>query len=98
MAGGPLVQWGGLICQVGEKEGESSVSEGYSGRVWTCPFFHWDKRQEVHCEGGCVKFQKARTHLGYVERFCGKTSGWESCTLAKALLEQYEREEEGEKP
>ncbi len=67
------------------------MSAGYSGRLWACPFFHWDERQGIHCEGGCITFQDERTYRGYAKQFCCGAKGWESCTVAKALVDQYER-------
>ena len=31
-----------------------------------------------------------------VERYCASAEGWKACTLAKALLEQYEEGEHGD--
>lgn len=70
------------------------MSEGYSGRVWACPFFHWDEKKKVHCEGGGVSFQRKGTFVEYADRFCGQVNGWEKCTIARALIEQYEKERE----
>lgn len=72
------------------------LSFGYSNRVWTCPFFHWDERRKVHCEGGCVALKDARSFDRYARSFCASVNGWERCTVAKALVEQYERRERDE--
>lgn len=69
------------------------MSMGYSGRNWQCPFFRWDEREGLHCEGGCVRFRSKETYSGYTKQFCCRTDGWEKCTLAKALIGQYEEEE-----
>ena len=29
---------------------------GYSNKTFACPFFTWDERLAVHCEGGRVTF------------------------------------------
>ena len=29
---------------------------GYSHKTWACPFFRWDERLCVRCEGGCMSF------------------------------------------
>ena len=67
------------------------MSSGYSNRIWQCPYFRWDKRQEVHCEGGVCRFDCRETYLGYVREFC--SGEWRRCTLAQALSRQYEEEE-----
>lgn len=69
------------------------MSTGYSGRVWACPFFRWDERLRVHCEGGKMSLTDPRTFESYACRYCCDVDGWDRCSLAKALVEQYERRE-----
>lgn len=64
----------------------------YSKRVWACPFYRNDRKGKIYCEGGCVQMRK-RTLDGYAERFCGSVEGWEKCSIARALVEEYERSE-----
>lgn len=74
---------------------------GYSNRYWTCPFFTWDEKLKVHCEGGLVKFPDRKTLTGYADRHCSSENGWKNCSVARAMLEYYERKEAehgGEKP
>lgn len=65
---------------------------GYSNRTWACPYFKWDGKQKVTCEGGCVSLPK-QEFSEFVERFCASPSGWRDCPTAKALTRYYERTE-----
>ena len=63
------------------------MSMGYSNRVWKCPFFRWDKREEIHCEEGHAKvFQHQRELAAWAREHCGKETGWEGCPIAQNLL------------
>ena len=63
------------------------MSMGYSNRVWKCPFFRWDKREEIHCEDGHAKvFQHQRELAAWAREHGGKETGWEVCPIAQALL------------
>ncbi len=64
---------------------------GYSHRTWTCPFFTWDDMRSVHCEGGRLKFKDCTAANAFTGRYCAGGTGWKSCTVAKALLEYYDR-------
>lgn len=66
---------------------------GWSNRTWTCPFFKWDERLCVHCEGGRVRFPDGRAAAAYTSRYCASANGWKLCTLAAGLTEFYERED-----
>ena len=71
------------------------MSNGYSSRVWTCPFFQWDERLAVHCEGGSrVRFARLRTYRQYVSCYCCDLNGWRRCSIADALNKQYDDEED----
>lgn len=63
----------------------------WSNRLWVCPFFGWDERAAVHCEAGVIRLRDQRSINVYAANFCG--GDWESCTLARALLAAYERED-----
>ena len=64
---------------------------GYSNKTWACPFFKWDEKRKVHCEGGGAGFQDRETYVEYTDRYCASVQGWKSCSLAVALLEYYDR-------
>lgn len=66
------------------------MSEGYSNRIWQCPFFRWDEKSKVHCEGGVVSLPK-REYTDYIENYCAHITGWRGCPLARALNLYYER-------
>lgn len=64
---------------------------GYSNKTWTCPFFTWDERLAVHCEGGHIIFRDREEAVEYINRHCGCMDGWKDCTLARSKLRFYER-------
>ena len=64
---------------------------GYSHRSWSCPFFKWDERLAVHCEGGRLTFPDRDAARAYAERYCAGERGWKQCTLSRALELYYER-------
>lgn len=61
------------------------------GKTWACPFFGWDEKRKVHCEGGGAGFKDRDTFLSYTSRYCASVPGWKNCSLAVALLEYYEK-------
>lgn len=67
------------------------MSPGYSGRDWVCPYYKWDKKMQVYCEGGTVKLPDRDVFREYVGAYCSALDGWESCSIARALTEYYER-------
>ena len=69
------------------------MSSGYSGRRFQCPFFKWDERKKVHCEGGVVALPVPELRR-YMDRYCASLEDWEKCSFAGTLLEFYERDEE----
>ena len=64
---------------------------GYSHKTWSCPFFVWDERMAVHCEGGRLRFPDREAVNEYTDRFCAGDMGWKNCTVARNLLLFYER-------
>lgn len=71
------------------------MSMGYSNRVWRCPFFRWDKREEIRCEGGHIRrFQHQRELAAWARNYCGRETGWEACPTARALLCPKEGDDE----
>lgn len=66
---------------------------GYSHKTWACPFFHWDERLRVRCEGGCMSFPDREALAEYADRYCANLQDWKSCTVAANLLKYYERTE-----
>ena len=59
---------------------------GYSNKTFACPFFTWDERLAVHCEGGRVTFPDKEAALEYIDRYCASPAGWRECSMAAALL------------
>ena len=63
---------------------------GYSNRTWACPFFKWDDKRRVICEGGSVSLPK-QEFAEYVDQYCADIQGWKNCPIAKSLAKYYER-------
>lgn len=66
------------------------MSDGYSNRRFQCPFFQWDERRKVHCEGGLVVLPPPELKT-YMDRYCAAMPGWQDCPIAKGLEASYER-------
>lgn len=64
---------------------------GWSNRAWKCPFFGWDERLCIHCEGGKVKFQDRQAAVEYIDLHCASLDGWKRCSIADSLNKYYER-------
>lgn len=64
---------------------------GYSNKTFACPFFKWDERLCVHCEGGRPTFPDRAAATEYIDRYCADVNGWRDCSIAKTLLRYYER-------
>jgi hypothetical protein len=65
----------------------------YSHKTWRCPYFRYDEKRSVHCEGGTViRFPDRRSIQDYTTAFCAAYNYGE-CTVAKALNNYYERKE-----
>ena len=64
--------------------------------AWVCPFYKWSDKARVFCEGGtAVTFANVETIKTYMVRYCAGHD-WKRCTIARALLEQYEKEDDNE--
>lgn len=52
----------------------------------------------MSCECCRMIFPDDDTKRDYVQRYCASLEGWETCSIARSLLEFYERmDEHGEK-
>jgi hypothetical protein len=59
-------------------------------KTWKCPYFKWDGRREVSCEGGRIRFPDGRAAGGYMTAFCA--GDYRRCTVAQALEDFYARQ------
>lgn len=64
---------------------------GYSNKTFACPFFKWDEKLCVHCEGGKVSFRDRQEATEYIDSHCACEGGWQKCSLACSLTRYYER-------
>ena len=67
-----------------------------SHKTWSCPFFVWDERLAVHCEGGRPRFPDYEAADKYTGDYCAGGQGWKDCTLAKNLMAYYQRTEDND--
>ena len=63
----------------------------YTSKTFLCPFYSWDEKMKIHCEGGKVLFKDRESAKEYIDRYCA--GDWRKCTVAGSLLRYYEREE-----
>ena len=63
----------------------------HNHKTWSCPFFTWESERAVHCEGGRLRFKDFTSEAAFTRRYCEGITGWQSCSVAKALLEYYDR-------
>ena len=66
---------------------------GYTHVNWVCPFFKWDERLRIHCEGGRQVYPDRQAARDYAQRYCTHMEGWKCCSVAENLLRYYERTE-----
>lgn len=64
-----------------------------------CPFIitdYADKRGDykLRCERGKLQFADRDSFNDFVCDYCGSEGGWKTCTMAKSLQKDYEREDE----
>lgn len=64
---------------------------GYRGGYFVCPFYSRDYRDYLNCEGGQIRLPK-ETLDDYTICYCA-SEAWNRCTVARALLLNYERKE-----
>jgi len=66
----------------------------YSRRTWCCPFYRYDEKNKVHCEGGSVFCVRDKSiFAAHADKYCGNAKGWRLCQIAVALEEFYEKRE-----
>lgn len=60
--------------------------------IYCCPFFHWDAKECVQCEGCKVRHETREREFvdAYVHEYCADLNGWRRCTVARMLLRRYE--------
>lgn len=71
--------------------GGMTMSDGYSSKRFKCPFFRWDEKGKVHCEGGVVSLPRPELRR-YVEQYCANLQGWKQCPMARGMGEYYDRQ------
>ena len=66
------------------------MSHYISPAYFNCPFYSWNSREKVHCEGGDVSVGGAHEALReYQREYCCDVNGWRRCTVARMLLRHY---------
>lgn len=65
----------------------------YSRRTWCCPYYRYDEKFAVHCEGGSVfKLKDREIFARHADHYCGNAKGWKHCPTADALTRLYEKQ------
>lgn len=59
-------------------------------KTWVCPFWKWEERLTVYCEGAKTEFRTPGARTAYIDRFCANIPGWEQCPLAAELSKCFE--------
>lgn len=67
---------------------------GYYHYYWTCPYYKWDERRSVHCEGGRIGLPTNAAAREYFRTYCCDIAGWKRCTVARAISRHYETADE----
>lgn len=60
-----------------------------TSRQIQCPFFLWDEKKKLHCEGGVLTLPGKETNR-YMDRYCAHMQGWKDCPIAKSLTAYYD--------
>lgn len=69
----------------------------YSNLYWSCPFYKWDERLCVHCEGGSkIVFHDQTSASLYFREYCTHTKDWTRCSIAQSIKRFYEGKEAAE--
>ena len=67
---------------------------GWRNVTWVCPYFHYDEKLLVACEGGTrIKFDDIQTLRQYEDAHCCSMDGYHKCSVAQALEEKYREED-----
>ena len=66
----------------------------YQNMVFACPYYGWETKCDVHCEGGRIALPDAAAARDYFRTYCCDVSGWRRCTVARAITRHYERDDE----
>lgn len=64
----------------------------YYHRRWECPFYAWDEKLAVHCEGGVIRLPDKQAMTDYIGRYC--CGDWRRCHIARTVSAYYERKED----
>ena len=83
--------WKTLRERAANREGRTM---GYSHLIYCCPYYEWDGKTDMHCEGGKIAFPDRATAQMYFNTYCGDVDGWRRCTVARAITRFYETQEE----
>lgn len=67
----------------------------YWHRAWSCPYFVWDEKLKMGCEGGRLIFPDKKCALSFLDKYCA--GDWKSCPIACGINDYYERKEQHDK-
>lgn len=60
---------------------------------WWCPFFYYDTKEYIACEGGTrVRFESNEQLQEYAHKYCATPNGCYGCSIALTLFAKYEED------
>lgn len=62
----------------------------HKSTAFCCPFYGWDSKIAVTCEGGKIALPEHGATWQYMREYCADANGWRRCTVARMLLRHYE--------
>ena len=66
----------------------------YWHKLFECPFYKWNEKRTIGCEGGRITIESKVAFLEFMETCETK---WKSCPIARALMNDAERKYHEEK-
>ena len=61
---------------------------------FACPYYGWESKSAVHCDGGNVKLPNGAAAEEYFLTYCANVPGWRRCTVARAITRHLEKKYE----
>lgn len=66
----------------------------HSRRVWRCPYYRFDEKHAVHCEGGSIfRIRDKGIFYKHADMYCSDAKNWEKCQIAECMTKLYEKRE-----
>jgi len=56
----------------------------YSNKTWICPYYKYDRKLSVTCEGGKVFFPSSEAGRKFTDTYCA-SFGYKNCCIAQMI-------------